>query len=100
VADELEDAGWECAVDLGDDDVEDVAGPELDDEAVLWVALPEAAAPVVEVEVVGEPDDPPHAVSSSASEPSPAASVHPLLRITSVSLQEGLGSCRVLSRWT
>jgi hypothetical protein len=86
--------GWASAVCLGaelecvawafaDDDVADVAGPELapDDETVLWVAAPEAA-PVVEVEL----DDPPHAVSSSSSEPSPVATVHPLLRITSFSL--------------
>ena len=72
----------ECvALALADDvgDVEDAAAPELDDgEAVLWVAAPEAA-PVVEVEL----DDPPHAVSSSSSEPSPVAAVHPLLRIAS-----------------
>ena len=87
--------GWASAVCLGaelecvarafaDDDVADAAGPELDaddDEAVLWVTVPEAA-PVVEVEL----DDPPHAVSSSSSEPSPVATVHPLLRITSFSL--------------
>ncbi len=104
LGDELEDVGREFAVDLCDDDVEDAADPELDDddEAALWVALPEAA-PVVEVEV--ELDDPPHAVSSSTSEPSPAATVHPLLRITSVSLQEdpgpgSLGPCPELSRWT
>jgi hypothetical protein len=66
---------------------------------VLWVAVPEAA-PVVEVEL----DDPPHAVSSSTSEPSPVATVHPLLRITSL-LTEGPGArvpwvCRALTRWT
>jgi hypothetical protein len=103
--DESEDVGWEFAVDRGDDEVEDVAGPELDEEAVLWVGLPAAAPVVVEVEVVVELDDPPHAVSSSSSEPSPAATVHPLLRITSVSLEEdpgagSLGSCLELSRWT
>jgi hypothetical protein len=54
---------------------------------VLWVAVPEEAAPVVEVEL----DDPPHAVSSSTSEPSPVATVHPLLRITSLSLQRDPG---------
>jgi hypothetical protein len=66
--------------------VEDVDGPELDDdaEAVLCVAVPDAA-PVVEPEVEVELDDPPQSVSSSASEPSPAATVHPLLRITCVS---------------
>ena len=88
------------ADDLGDEDVADVAGPELDadDEAVLWVTVPEAA-PVVEVEL----DDPPHAVISSSSEPSPVTTVHPLLRITSLSLPEdpvpgSHGSCRELSR--
>ena len=69
----------ECVAVALADDAGDVAGPELDDdEAVLWVAAPEAA-PVVEVEL----DDPPHAVSSSSSEPSPVATVHPLLRIAS-----------------
>jgi hypothetical protein len=80
--DELEDVAFPLAVDLGDDELVDVADPELaDDEAVLWVAAPEAV--LVEVEV--EPDDPPHAVSSSTSEPSPVATVHPLLRITFLS---------------
>jgi len=102
LGDELEDVALAFADDdvAADDDVEDVAGPELDDEAVLWVAVPEAA-PVVEV--VLELDDPPHAVSSSTSEPSPVATVHPLLRITSLSLPEdpvpgSHGSCRELSR--
>ena len=82
VGDELEDVDLAFAVDVAD--LEDVAGPELDDdEAVLWVAAPEAA-PVVEV--VLELDDPPHAVSSSTSEPSPVATVQPLLRMTSLSL--------------
>ncbi len=81
LADELEDVALAFADELGDDDVADVAGPELDDdEAVLWVAVPEAA-PVLEVEL----DDPPHAVSSSSTEPSPVATAHPLLRITSLS---------------
>ena len=99
LGDELECVAWAFAVDVAD--VEDVAGPELDDdEAVLWVAAPEAA-PVVEV--VLELDDPPHAVSSSTSEPSPVATVQPLLRITSLSLPEdpvpgSHGSCRELSR--
>jgi hypothetical protein len=85
--DEPEDVGWEFAVALGDDNVEDVAGAELDDDdaPALWVVLLEAA-PVVEVGV--EVGDPPHAVSRSTSEPSPAATVHPLFRITSVSLEE------------
>jgi hypothetical protein len=57
------------------------AEPVLDDEeAVLWVTVPEAA-PVAE----GELDEPPHAVSSRTSEPSPVATVHPLLRITCLS---------------
>ena len=47
LADELEDVALAFADELGDDDVADVAGPELDDEAVLWVAVPEAA-PVLE----------------------------------------------------
>ena len=84
LADELEDVALAFADELGDDDVADVAGPELDDdEAVLWVAVPEAA-PVLEVEL----DDPPHAVSSSSTEPSPVATAHPLLRITSLSLPD------------
>ena len=97
LGDELECVAWAFAVDVAD--LEDVAGPELDDdEAVLWVTVPEAA-PVVEVEL----DDPPHAVISSSSEPSPVATVHPLLRITSFSLPEdpvpgSHGSCRELSR--
>ena len=97
---EVECVGLALAEDVAGDDVVDVAGPELDDdEAVLWVAVPEAA-PVVEV--VLELDDPPHAVSSSTSEPSPVATVHPLLRITSLSLPEdplpgSLGFCRRLS---
>ena len=82
---EVECVALALADDVGDD-VEDVASPELDDgEAVPWVAAPEAA-PVVEVEV--ELDDPPHAVSSSSSEPSPAATIHPPLRITSSPLQD------------
>jgi hypothetical protein len=31
---------------------------------------------------VREPDDPPHAASSSTSDPSPVAAAHPLLRMT------------------
>src|SRR6516165_12102496 len=58
LGDELEDVALALADDdVAADDVEDVAGPELDDEAVLWVAVPEAA-PVVEV--VLELDDAPH----------------------------------------
>jgi hypothetical protein len=76
----------ECvAVALAAADDGDVDDPELDDdEAVLWVTVPEAA-PVVELEL----DDPPHAVSSSSSEPSPAATVRPLLCITSLFLTAG-----------
>jgi hypothetical protein len=97
---ELECVALAFAVDLGDDVA--AADPVVldDDEAVLWVAVPETA-PVVEVEL----DDPPHAASSNTSEPSPVATVHPLLRITSLSLQEGpgypgpSGPCRELSQW-
>ncbi|HEV2257002.1 MAG TPA: hypothetical protein VGS06_28040 [Streptosporangiaceae bacterium] len=63
------------AVEVGEDDVDE--DPVLaDDTAVPWVAVPEAA-PAAELEL----DDPPHAVSSSTTEPSPVATVHPLLRI-------------------
>jgi hypothetical protein len=74
------------AVDVGDD-----AADEAEDDPVL--AAEEAVLGVVVpvVEVV-ELDDPPHAVSSSASELSPAATVHPLLRITCLSLQKDPGS--------
>jgi hypothetical protein len=51
----------------------------LDPASVAWTLLeaaPEAA--------FDEPDDPPHAVSNSTSDPSPVAAVHPLLRITSL----------------
>jgi hypothetical protein len=72
---EVERVARALAVDAGEDADED--DPVLaDDTAVPWVVVPEAA-PVVELEL----DDPPHAVSSSTSEPSPAAPVHPLLRI-------------------
>jgi hypothetical protein len=85
----LEEVAFAFAVDLGDDE----AGDE--DEAVLAIdeAVPWAAVPVVEVEL----DDPPHAVSSRTSELSPVATVHPLLRITSLSLHEdpGTGSLRI-----
>jgi hypothetical protein len=74
------------AVDVADEAEDD---PVLAaEEAELWVAAADAA-PVVEVV---ELDDPPHAVSSSASELSPAATVHPLLRITCLSLQKDPGS--------
>jgi hypothetical protein len=51
----------------------------LDDADVLWLA---GVLVVLETEV--ELDDPPHAASSSASDPSPAAAHHPLLRIVSL----------------
>src|ERR1700733_13329318 len=59
-----------------------------DDEADEAEDDPPDAAPVVEVVAL---DDPPHAVSSSASELSPAVTVHPLLRITCLSLQKDPG---------
>jgi hypothetical protein len=87
---ETERVALAFAVDVGDDAADEAEDdPVLDaGEAVLWVAVPDAA-PVVEVV---ELDDPPHAVSSSASELSPAATVHPLLRITCLSLQGDPGS--------
>ncbi len=63
-------------VDVDDDDVDD---PVPDDEDVVPWAAVLGAAPVLEVEL---DDDPPHAVSSSASEANPVAIVHRLLRIT------------------
>jgi hypothetical protein len=87
----LEEVAFAFAVDLGDD--EDEAGDEDDPVLAIDEAVPWAAVPVVEVEL----DDPPHAVSSSTSELSPVATVHPLLRITSLSLREdpGTGSLRI-----
>ena len=88
---ETECVAWAFAVDLGDvdeaeDGAEDEADPvPADDTAVLWVAVSEAVVEGVEL------DDPPHAVSSSASELSPAVTVHPLLRITCLSLQQDPG---------
>jgi hypothetical protein len=78
------------AVDVGDDAADEAEDDPVlaAEEAVLGVVVPDAA-PVVEVV---ELDDPPHAVSSSASELSPAATVHPLLRITCLSLQKDPGS--------
>jgi len=74
---EVECVARALAVDVGEDADEDEDDPVLaDDTAVPWVVVPEDA-PVVELEL----DDTPHAVSSSTSEPSPAATVHPLLRI-------------------
>jgi hypothetical protein len=79
LGDELEEVALAFAVDADDDDAEEAEdAPVLaGDEAVLWVVV----LVVVELEL----DDPPHAVSSSSSEPSPVATVHPLLRITSLS---------------
>lgn len=50
--------------------------------AAVPVAVP-VAVPAAEV----EPDDPPQAVSSSTSDPNPAAAAHPVLRITSLHSQ-------------
>src|SRR5581483_8323639 len=57
---------------------DDAAGAGAD--PLLAAGWPEAPPPSAEVEL---PDDPPHAASSSTSDPSPVAAVHPLLRITS-----------------
>src|ERR1700684_3556163 len=59
-----------------------VADPEvacagaLDPATVAWAVL--EAVPEAEFD---ELDDPPHAASSSTSDPSPVAAAHPLLRI-------------------
>jgi hypothetical protein len=55
------------------DDASGAGADPLLDEG--WLEAPPAA-------VVGL-DDPPHAASSSTSDPSPVAAAHPLLRITS-----------------
>src|SRR6266480_1496640 len=53
--------------------------------ALLGAPLPGLAVDVVVgLEVLDVPDDPPHAVSSRASEPRPAAAANPLLRITTL----------------
>src|SRR6266446_7496443 len=52
-------------------------GAPLDDEVVAWL-VPEAE-PATELAL-----DPPHAASSSTSDPSPVTAAHPLLRITSL----------------
>src|SRR5260370_25669586 len=70
---EVERVARALAVDVGEDEEDPVLA---DDTAVPWVAVSEAA-PAGGLEL----DDPPHAVSSSTSEPSPVATVHPLLRI-------------------
>jgi hypothetical protein len=96
---ELDCVALAFAVDVGEDVDED--DPVLaDDTAVPWVAESEAA-PAAELEL----DDPPHAVSSSTSEPSPVATVQPLLRICLSLLTAGPGdpgpvaTCRKLRSW-
>jgi len=63
------------AVDAAETDDAGAAGA---DDALLVEGWPEAA-PAAEFEL----EDPPHAASSSTSDPSPVAAAHPLLRITS-----------------
>jgi hypothetical protein len=62
--------------------VADDAG--ADDGTVPDAAL--LASGALEAEPAAEfaPDDPPHAASSSTSDPIPVAAAHPLLRITSL----------------
>jgi len=64
------------AVLAADTDDAGAAGP--DDPLPVWTEL--EPAPVAPVGL----DDPPHAASSSTSDPSPVAAAHPLLRITSL----------------
>src|SRR5690348_5234263 len=53
--------------------------------ALLGAPLPGLAVDVVAgFEPLDDPDDPPQAVSSKASEPRPAAAANPLLRITTL----------------
>jgi hypothetical protein len=49
-------------------------------DAALLARAPLDAEPAAEF----EPDEPPHAASSSTSDPIPVAAAHPLLRITSL----------------
>jgi hypothetical protein len=100
---ELDCVALAFAFDVGEDVDEDVAEDDpvlADDTAVPWVAESEAA-PAAELEL----DDPPHAVSSSTSEPSPVATVQPLLRICLPLLTAGPGdpgpvaTCRKLRSW-
>src|SRR5579863_4260230 len=62
-------------------------GADEDDAADVdgWPALLDDAAELCGADVEAAPglDDDPHAVSSSASDPSPAATAHPLLRMRS-----------------
>src|ERR1035438_4612724 len=72
---------WGFALDVGVEPPPAVLVAEADEAAldpatVAW-AVP-VAAPAAEVD---ELDDPPHADSSSTSDPSPVAAAHPLLRI-------------------
>jgi hypothetical protein len=55
-----------------------------DDAGAAGPDDPLPAALEAEPAAVFEPDDPPHAASSSTSDPSPVAAAHPLLRITSL----------------
>ena len=68
-------------VDAADTDVAAGAGA---DDALLAEGWPEAA-PAAELGL----DAPPHAASSSISEPSPLAAAHPVLRITSPIRRDG-----------
>jgi hypothetical protein len=65
-----------------------VAAAVADDAAVVGVAGADAALLATGVldapAAVFEPDDPPHAASSSTSDPSPVAAANPLFRITSL----------------
>src|SRR5579862_2929622 len=72
-------------------DTEDVAAGA---DPLLAAGWPEAP-PATEL----EPDDPPHAASSSTSDPSPVAAAHPLLRITSPIHRDGPRS-RASRGWT
>ncbi len=61
--------------------VADEAGAAGPDEPLLVWGAPD---PVAEV----EPDDPPHAASSSTSDTTPVAAAHPLLRIPTLQFTE------------
>jgi len=63
-----------------------VAAAVADDAAVVGPDEPLLATDALDGEpaAVFEPDAPPHAASSSTSDPSPVAAAHPLLRITSL----------------
>jgi len=70
---EVGDDPFLVAVLAADTDDAGAAGP--DDPLPVWTEL--EPAPVAPVGL----DDPPHAASSSTSDPSPVAAAHPLLRI-------------------